>query len=315
MKKWGALSSLYLFSVVVAPAFAASLTLEGRVRDSRTHMGLPYAKVELLCAGVRIGLNYTDIDGRFRFPNLEPRTCTVSVALAGYNSVSVAVDTSDERYIELELMRPAINAPPQPVSPQVSVQDYLIPRNAQKEFALAQKDIERKDCVRAIDHLENGLRLYDQSASALNDLGNCRRQRGELQRAETAFKRAMALSNAPHIAMNLAETYAAQQRFSEAESMLMEAIRKNAENGDLYYALAVNYFKQERLMDAESAAMAADSRIHRVPDLHLLLAKIYVSTDPDKAVPQLELYLKEAPNGSQSKQVREALKAAKEKKK
>src|SRR5262245_54215605 len=173
MKKWGALLSLFAFlAVVIVPALAALLTLEGRVRDSRTHMGLPYAKVELLCAGVRIGLDYTDIDGRFRFTNLEPRTCTVLVALAGYNTMSVAVDTSNESYIELELMRPAIKAPPQPGSPQVPVQEYLVPRNAQKEFALAQKDIERKDCARAIDHLENGLRLYDQSASALNDLGN-----------------------------------------------------------------------------------------------------------------------------------------------
>jgi tetratricopeptide (TPR) repeat protein len=182
----------------------------------------------------------------------------------------------------------------------------MAPEAAKKEFERAQKELDRQDCVKAIQHLESGLRLYDQSATALNELGNCRRKLGDLPGAESAFKRAMGLGNATYIAMNLAETLTAQQKFTEAEAMLQETIRKTADNGGAYYALSIAYFKQDRLHEAEVAALQADARNH-LPDLHLLLAKIYAKSDADKTVKQLELYLKEAPNGTQSKAVREAL--------
>lgn len=218
------------------------------------------------------------------------------------------MDASRQSQLFLDLT--PIAERPKYVPPTVSLREFMIPETARKEFSRAQKEIERKDCVKAIAHLENGLRLYDQNAVALNDLGNCRRKLGDLQSAQAAFKRAMALSDAPYIAMNLAEAYTAEQRFAEADAVLMEAIRKAPNDGDVYYSLAVSYFKQARFEDAEAAALQADSRNHRIPDLHLLLAKIYFKLNPDKVVPQLELYLKEAPNGTESKRVREALKAA-----
>jgi len=313
MKKWSGLPLFFVFLVTAtSPAFAGTGVVEGRVRDSRTHMGLPYVKVELLYTGIRVALEYTDSDGRFMFPNVEPRGYTLVLALNGYNGVSLAVDASSQSYIEIELSKPAVlNPPARTGAPTVSIKQYMVPEKARKEFELAEKDIQKKDCGKAIRHLENGLRLYDHPG-AQNDLGNCRRKLGDFTGAETAFKRAIALSNEPAPAMNLAETYSAQQRFGDAEATLMEAIKKFAESGDVYYALAVNYFKQDRLSDAEAAALQADSRVHLIADLHLLLAKIYALTDPEKVVPQLELYLKEAPNGPHTKQVREAIKEAKE---
>jgi tetratricopeptide (TPR) repeat protein len=314
MKKWSGLRLFFVFLVAATSSiFAGTGMVEGRVRDSRTHMGLPYVKVELLYTGIRVALEYTDADGRFMFANVEPRGYTLALALSGYNGVSLAVDASSQSYIEIELSKPAVfNPPAQTGSPTVSIKQYMVPEKARKEFELAEKDIQRKDCSKAIRHLENGLRLYDQYAGGQNDLGNCRRQLGDFTGAEAAFKRAIALSNEPAPTMNLAETYSAQGRFGDAEATLMEAIKKFDESGDVYYALAVNYFKQDRLNDAEAAALQADSRVHRIADLHLLLAKIYALTDPEKVVPQLELYLKEAPNGPHSKQVREAIKEAKE---
>src|SRR2546430_11195903 len=54
---------------------------------------------------------------------------------------------------------------------------------------------------------------------------------------------------------------------------------------------------------SEAAALQADSRPHRIADLHLVLAKMYLHKNVDKLVDQLELYLKEAPNGSESDRV------------
>jgi tetratricopeptide (TPR) repeat protein len=304
MKRFGVLSWLCVLIVTVfSPALAETRSLDGQIRDSRTHTKLPYVKVELLYRGIPLAVEFTDDDGRFFFSNVEPRYYTVSATLSGYDAVSFSVAT-DETRIDFELNRTA--PPSQRIAPLVSLREYMVPENAKKEFARAQKELDRQDCVKAIPHLESGLRLYDQSPAALNDLGNCQRKLGDLPRAEAAFKRAMAFSTSAYIAMNLAETFTAQQKFSEAESMLQEVIAKTADNGGLYYALSVTYFKQDRFEEAEAAAVQADQRSH-LPDLHLLLAKIYAKTEPDKVVTQLERYLKEAPNGTQSKAVREAL--------
>jgi Flp pilus assembly protein TadD len=304
---------LQLFCMFVLAGLAAPLAgaegLDGRVRDSRTHAGLSFVRVELIYLEVRVGLEYTDQDGRFFFGRLDPRNYTILATLQGYEPLSVQVNAATQNRVDLELAASAKSR--QTASPVVSVRSFLIPKDAQKEFERAHKAIERQDCPSAIPHLESGLRLYDQSAPALNDLGNCRRKLGDLPGAEAAFKQALTLTDGPYVAMNLAETYTAQQRFAEAESVLMDAIRKTEDNGDIYYALAISYFKQDKFQEAEAAAAQAESRHHRIPDLHLLTAKIFAVTNPARVAPELERYLQEAPNGTQSKKVREVLKAAK----
>ncbi|PYS10740.1 MAG: hypothetical protein DMG17_24085 [Acidobacteria bacterium] len=103
------------------------------------------------------------------------------------------------------------------------------------------------------------------------------------------------------------------RRFKEAESVLALTIQRKPDNGDAYFGLALVYVSQGRFQDAEAAALQADSRPHRSADLHLILAKMYLRTKPDKVADQLELYLKEAPNSAESDRVRKALEAAKRK--
>src|SRR5262245_64563677 len=112
MKNWSGLRLFFVFLVAAtSPVFAGTGMVEGRVRDSRTHMGLPYVKVELLYTGIRVALEYTDADGRFMFANVEPRSYTLSLALSGYNGVSLAVDAGSQSYIEIELSKPAVVNP------------------------------------------------------------------------------------------------------------------------------------------------------------------------------------------------------------
>src|SRR5262249_22165850 len=109
------------------------------------------------------------------------------------------------------------------------------------------------------------------------------------------------------------ETYTAQKRYQDAETVLALAILRKPDSGDAYYGLAIAYLDQGRLQEAQEAALQADSRPHRIADLHLVLAKMYVHKNVEKLLEQLELYLKEAPDGAESDRVRQALKAAKRK--
>src|SRR5262249_211987 len=115
-----------------------------------------------------------------------------------------------------------------------------------------------------------------------------------------------------YIAMNLAEVYTAQKRFGDAETVLLETIGRAKGDGDVYYALAAAYYQAGRLEDAEAAALQADSRTHRLPDLHLLLTKIYAVSSQKKGAEQVEVYLKEAPDSAQSKKIRALLRDVKQ---
>jgi tetratricopeptide (TPR) repeat protein len=191
--------------------------------------------------------------------------------------------------------------------PVVSLR-HLIPERARKEFDRARAEVSREDCAKAVGHFESGLRAFAQDASALNDLGNCYRKLGRLDRAEDSFKRAGALSNSVYIGLNLAEVYTAQERFKDAERVLLDAISKQPNAGDAYYGLALVYFDEGRFEDAEAAARQANARPHKIADLHLLLGDLYLRRQSTaEVIEQLESYLKEAPNGPHSEHVRQVL--------
>src|SRR5437867_12105520 len=277
------------------------VSLEGRVRDAQTGKPLQLVRIQLLSRSTPANLEYTDVEGRFRFANVVPGSYTISAVSAGYEAKNIEWDVTIRGPLEIELLRKADRADPS--SAVVSIRDYLIPGSARKEFERSRKEIKRDDCSKAIGHLENGLRLASDS-SALNDLGHCYRKLGDFDKAELSFKRAMELSDSVYIALNLAETYTAQKRYQEAEAVLTFHLQRKPESGDAYYGLAVSYLDQGRMQEAEAAALQADSRPHRIADVHLVLAKMYLHKNYDKLVEHLELYLKEAPNGAESERVR-----------
>lgn len=283
-------------------------SIEGQVRDSRTHAPIPFARVELWQAQLPVDQQATDKEGRFRFAALAQTRFTILVDYPGFDSASVEFDarmTSSRVTIELTRRKEVSSRG----SPVVSLREYLAPQGALKEFERARKAAKREDCSSAVSHFEQGLRIFDEDAAAHNDLGNCYRKLGQLDLAEASFKRAGALSDSVYISLNLAEVFTTQNRFAEAEAVLNQAIRKQPNAGDAFYGLALAYFEQGHIDEAEKAALDADSRIHRIADLHMLLAKIYLRKQNAAAlIEQLESYLEEAPNGPQSEEVRQDLK-------
>ena len=182
------------------------VSLEGRVRDAQTGKPLQLVRIQLLSRGTPINLEYTDVEGRFRFANVVHGSYMISAVSAGYEARNIEWDVTIPAPLEIELTRTADRAGPS--GSVVSIRDYLIPGSARKEFERARKEIKRQDCSKAIGHLENGLRLASDS-SALNDLGNCYRLLGDFERAEASFKRAMELSDSVYIAFRL---YRAESR-------------------------------------------------------------------------------------------------------
>ena len=284
--------------------------IDGQVRDARTHREIPAAKVDVSSSRIPVDRQYADGDGRFHFANVQPGSYVISVESPGYNPATVEIDVAHAdapRPVIVELNR--TRTQPEQRADVVPVNGYRALKTAQKEFESGRKEAARQDCGRAVTHFEKGLRLYGQDASALNDLGICYRKLSQFDNAESAFKRAAALSDSVYISMNLAELYGSQRRFGDAEDIFRETIRRRPQEGDVFYGLAVLYFQQGLIDASETSALRATSLTHKIADVHLLLAKIYArKNDSGAVVSELKAYLKEDPKGQASARVKKALK-------
>jgi len=289
-----------------------NVAIEGHVRDARTHSALAFATVELESVRLPLEQQNTDLDGRFRFGSVAEGRYTLHVTRAGYHSSSLELDVPTTLFpINVELVQKQSTTSASRAV--VSIRDYMIPKKARKEFDLARKEAGQQDCSKAIAHFENGLRAFDQDASVHNDLGNCYRKLGLLDRAEDSFKRATALSDSVYVALNLAEVYTAKHRYEDAENVLSEAIRRQPNSGDAYYGLAIVYFEQGLIDRMEATALEAEKRPHRLPEVHLIVATIYANQNKMlEAKQQLQLYLERVPHGPRSDKVRQILNELKE---
>jgi len=293
---------------LIFAVLAQFVAISGQVRDARTHGAIGMASVELWNSQTPVDQQYTDGDGRFRFVLSGAGRYTIAVDYLGYDRNQVPIDMSAAAFpIVIELVRKKNSMTK--LRPEISVREFLVPKPARQEFDRARKEARRENCAKAIDHFQEGLRIFSEDASAHNDLGNCYRRLGQLDRAEDSFNRAMSLSDSVYVCLNLAEVYTTQKRFKEAESVLLQAVRKGSYTGDAYYGLALVYFQQNLMEEAEAAGLEAHHYPHQIADVHLVLAELHLRKNKQAdAAQQLVTYLKEAPDGAESVSVRQLLK-------
>lgn len=297
-------------STLVLALTAQVSVIQGEVRNTQSHTAIPFARVTLSSARTTIDWQYTDQSGRFRFGGLPgPGYYLLSVDHPSYNTAELdgaSLMLALQALIRIELVpREKV---PSGFAQVVSVAELLLPKDARKEFDRARTYVQRQECAKAVSHFEKGLRFHDKYASAHHDLGICYRKLGRLGLAEQSFLKAAALSGAPEIAVNLADLYSSQRRYKEAETVLVEAIRRYPDEGDLYHALATVHFEQGRDDEAEELGQQAHLRKHGIADVHLLLAKIHLKRrNLEGVADQLEIYLREAPVSPTSNRIRQDL--------
>src|SRR5258706_8509313 len=107
-------------------------TIDGQIRDARTHLAIPLARVELLRAQTPIDLKITDSDGRFTFRYVAPGPYTIAVNHYDYRVSSVEIDAPAVAFpVFVDLVRK--EAPSAKASVK-SLREYLVPKEAKKEF-------------------------------------------------------------------------------------------------------------------------------------------------------------------------------------
>ena len=299
-------SILFLF----IPATLLAVDIDGEVRLGNQRGLAKPATVQLVRDRQIVSEQFTGLDGRFQFRSVEPTRYVVRAIYEDMPEAEVSVDAlgSDAHYRVPTIV---IKPPKEKVDKgsTASIDQLLIPKAATREHEKGLKDQKLGVCDRAIPHFQKAVELAPKYGAAFNDLGNCLKSQGKSSEAEAAYEKAVDLNATIYASINLADIYALQKHYDEAQHVLDTAIAKNPAEGDLFFAVARIDFERGRMKEAEAAGLQAHSRIHRTADVHLLLAKIYLALKNQPAlISQLQTYLKENPSGPAAVQIRNSLK-------
>lgn len=127
MSKWGKLSSLIIFIMVVASITveAKNSIIEGYVKDAKT--GEPLFGANVILVGTTMGAA-TDVYGKYVIHNVIPGTYTISATYIGYQSKKVEITIKGGEHIEqdFELVPVSIKGEEIVVSAQASGQRQAI---------------------------------------------------------------------------------------------------------------------------------------------------------------------------------------------
>jgi tetratricopeptide (TPR) repeat protein len=304
------LTALYRITFILSlatPLAASDIT--GRVRaDDRSGGPADRAVVELLQMQLTVAQRQAGSDGRFEFRNLPFGVYVLRVRADGYRDEEISINLSrptSREVLEVKLNR--IEHDPV-LATAVSITELQIPDKAKGEYKKGTEERQRGKCATAIPHFEKAIAAFPKYGEAHNELGNCLKEEKEFTRAEAAFKIAIEYTSTVYPAINLADLYTSQKRFAEARNVLLRATAKYPFEGDVYFAMAKLHFDQSQIAEAITAGLTAHQKIHRMADVHLLLAKAYLSLKDESAVAaQLRLYLEENPKGPIADQVRKTL--------
>ena len=192
----------------------------------------------------------------------------------------------------------------------VSASDLKVPDKARKELDKANEALGRQEWAKAVDLLNKAIAIYPQYAKAYNNLGVAYARLNDPAREQEALEKAVSLDE--HFAPayeNLAKLYLRQKQFSQAETLLGKALSANPNDAQCLTLMAdVQYM--ERHYDA---AIAAAQKAHAAPDAHpatshYIAAMAYEQEKRSKeALSELQMFLKEEPNGPRADHVRSDL--------
>jgi len=192
----------------------------------------------------------------------------------------------------------------------ISVTSLLVPSAARKEFDKADNDVRNNHLPSAIQHLENAIAQYEKYAAAWSKLGTIYRAIHETEKANQAY--AKAIANDPQYIppyVGLATLELQSEGYESAIEYAGKALALNPRIAIASFIQAEGDFHLNRLNAAEKSARDAENEPHHsIPELHVLLAKIFLQKqDLSNAAAQMRAYLKESPGGPFAQAVKKDL--------
>ena len=270
-------------------------------------------------------ITMTDTNGRFSFPRLTPGSYAIIIdADENYEAVNEQTNiiqafrsmgsTEEIIPIQIRLKRKAGDA----IRPEVVHADLAdVPKPALDLYNTALKlaqDGKNKD---AINKLNEAVKAHPNFMLAFNELGVQYQKVGELDKANEALQSALKISpNSFAPLVNHGIVLVRLKKYAEAEADLRIALKENDKSAVAHFYLgrALAYLGQFDEAEKElNTAITLGGE--QMKEAHRYLGAIYHARgDNQKAIAQLETYLRIAPKADDAGAVRDLIKQLKNKK-
>ncbi|HKS08749.1 MAG TPA: tetratricopeptide repeat protein [Pyrinomonadaceae bacterium] len=270
-------------------------------------------------------ITMTDTNGRFAFPRLTPGSYVIIIdADENYEAVNEQTNiiqamrsmgsTEEIIPVQIRLKRKLSDA----IRPEVVHADLAnVPKPAVDLYNTALKLAQDGKNKAAIEKLNEAVKAHSNFMLAFNELGVQYQKIGELDKANDALESALKISpNSFAPLVNHGIVLVRLKKYAEAEVNLRSALRENDKSAVAHFYLgrALAYLGQ--FDDAEKELNTAITLGgEQMKEAHRYLGAIYHARgDNEKAIAQLETYLRIAPKADDAGAVRDLIKQLKSKK-
>ena len=263
-------------------------------------------------------ISYTDQQGQFEFRNLPPGAYTIEVEMEPNGQQSFEVTRESAQVfrgmptVVTIFVKEKAETKVTTASSSVSAAEISqkVPSKARAEFDLGTKAAKAGNNQEAILHFRRAVQIYPNYLMARNDLGALLLEAGDLEAANQELRRAVQFDpKAFNPAVNLGIVLVRQHSFAEALQILekAESLEPGSALARLYFGLALAGVENFDRAEAElKAAYQFGGREFISAIYHL--GRLYMQTGQREAARNsFALYLREAPNGSDSAEVRRLL--------
>jgi len=288
------------------------VTVHGQVRFA--HGAIPAENVRVRLERFSGGLEaevMTDRTGKFQFSGMVPAQYVLTVHLPGFRDEQRQIDlqTTNSDYVLFQLM-PEKNHSGGTTTPATKILDANVPVEAQKEFERGEAALQsdRQDRLeQSIRHLERAVTLYPKFLEAQLKLGTVYMDLNQWEKAEQTLRRALEIN--PKVAnalFALGELNLQQRRYAEAEKILLDGLRIENRSWQGHFTLGRFYWNKGNLPKAGRQVALTLQLNPNLADAHLLGANILLRAGKrEDALGEFEEYLRLAPHGEYSAQVRQ----------
>jgi Tfp pilus assembly protein PilF len=260
--------------------------------------------------------------GHFRFRGLQPGTYVVSAFVRRHGEARRSVVVTPSFADAKGIVRVSIPLPPPNTSlnpldrarrrSMVSVAQLSIPDNARQKFALAQRDLTRRDIEHARAHLKEALQMAPKFAEAWNSLGVIAYQTHDYPEAEKCFRAGLdADPGSWTLSVNLGGALLSLHRPQDALDYNRSVVKTRPNDALANVQLGINYYQLGQLDKAEPYLAAAE----RIDPSHfshpqLMLAEIYAQRgDKPSTLRELNDFVTRFPDSPLAAELRKKLEA------
>lgn len=311
------------FLLLVGPSVSRAQTrgdstyyIEGTVVDQSGN-AIKHARLTLgTYTYTRQGATFSNDEGKFMFDRLTEASYKLDVTASGFANHQETVNLfSTSRNLRI-VLAPASPAEPLPETDKavVSTQTLTIPPRAREEYEKALLAEKNKQVKTAHKHLDKALQAFPPFAAAYATRGFLLLDEHKTGEAEAAFQKALEIDpSLPDALLGIGRIRNSESRFAEAEDQLLKTRSANGDAWQVNYELGRACAGLSKDAEAEQYLRKARAAAPAYPPVYYLLAQVLLRLDrPLEAVPEMEEYLRLAPEGPTADKVRDLIRRIKE---